>query len=190
VLAGAGVGVEAYQPRTAEHGVLHRVVRDHLEDFLRAAAERTHGVGMPRFVEREFREFLTCGVLARGFARIRCGDCAFERLVPFSRKGRGFCPSCGGQRMAAQAAHLIDAVLPAVPVRQWVLSLPWRVRYLLAWDHRLCRAVLGVFVRVLLSFYRRRARRAGVSDGHGGTVTVIQRFGGVAFTSRERSHSA
>ena len=67
--AGAGVGVSAYQPRTAEHGVLHRIVRDHLEDFLRAAAERTDGVGLPRFVEREFREFLTCGVLARGFAR-------------------------------------------------------------------------------------------------------------------------
>ena len=34
--------------------------------------------------EQEFRDFLTCGVLAHGFARLRCGDCAFERLVPFS----------------------------------------------------------------------------------------------------------
>jgi len=33
------------------------------------------------FVEREFRDFLGCGVLARGFARVRCGDCASERLV-------------------------------------------------------------------------------------------------------------
>jgi hypothetical protein len=47
------------------------------------------------FVEQEFRDFLTCGVLAHGFARLRCADCAFERLVPFSCKGRGFCPSCG-----------------------------------------------------------------------------------------------
>src|SRR2546427_2339905 len=80
--------------------------------------------------------------------------------------------------MAAQAAHLVDAVLPRVAVRQWVLSLPHRLRYLLAWNHKLCRAVLGVYVRALLGFQRRRARRRGVSGGQGGAVTVIQRFGG------------
>jgi Transposase zinc-binding domain len=51
---------------------------------------------LPAFVEQEFRDFLTCGVLAHGFARLRCTDCALERLAPFSCKGRGFCPSCGG----------------------------------------------------------------------------------------------
>jgi len=39
-------------------------------------------------------------------------------------------------------------------------------------------AVLGVFVRALLDFYRRQARRCGVRAGHTGTLTVIQRFGG------------
>ena len=80
--------------------------------------------------------------------------------------------------MAEQAAHLVDHVLPHVPVRQWVLSLPHRVRYLLAWNHKLCRAVLGVAVRAVLGFYRHRARRAGVRGGRSGAVTVIQRFGG------------
>ena len=80
--------------------------------------------------------------------------------------------------MTERAADLVDRVLPRVPVRQWVLSLPHRLRYLLAWDHRLCRAVLGVFIRALLDFYHRQARRAGVGDGHTGTLTVIQRFGG------------
>src|SRR5882724_7722066 len=84
--------------------ILHGLVRDHLETFLRDAAERTDGTGVPRFVEKELREFLTCGVLARGFARVRCGDCAYERLVPFSCKGRGFCPSCGGRRDRAGRA--------------------------------------------------------------------------------------
>ena len=158
--------------------VLHRVVRENLETFLREAADRTDGGGLPRFVEREFREFLTCGVLAHGFARVRCEGCAYERLVPFSCKRRGFCPSCGGRRMAEQAAYLVDHVLPHVPVRQWVLTLPYRLRYLLAWNHTLCRAVLGVAVRAVLGFYRRRARRTGVRDGRSGAVTVIQRFGG------------
>ncbi len=172
------MAVATYQPRAAEGTVLHRVVRENLETFLREAADRTDGGGLPRFVEREFREFLTCGALGRGFARVRCENCAFERLVPFSCKRRGFCPSCGGRRMAEQAAHLVDHVLPHVPVRQWVLTLPHRLRYLLAYNHALCRAVLGVAVRAVLGFYRRRARRTGVRDGRSGAVTVIQRFGG------------
>jgi hypothetical protein len=70
-------------------------------------------------------------------------------------QGRGFCPSCGGRRMAERAAHLVDHVLPPdVPVRQWVLSVPHRLRYRLAYDHRLCRTVLGVFVRALRLAYR------------------------------------
>jgi hypothetical protein len=80
--------------------------------------------------------------------------------------------------MAERAAQLTDRVLPAVPLRQWVLTVPHRLRYLMAWDHRLCRAVLGVFVRGLLGWYRRRARRRGIPDGRTGTVTAIQRFGG------------
>lgn len=70
--------------------------------------------------------------------------------------------------MAEQAARLVDAVLPFVPVRQWVLTVPHRLRYRLAFDHVLCRAVLGVLVRVVLGWYRRRGRRAGVPDGRNG----------------------
>jgi len=80
--------------------------------------------------------------------------------------------------MTECAARIVDEVLPRVPVRQWVLSLPYRLRYLLAWDHALARAVLGVFVRVLLGFQRHRARRYGIRDGRSRCVTVIQRFGG------------
>ena len=67
--------------------------------------------------------------------------------------------------MAERAAHLVDHVLPDVPIRQWVLSLPYRLRYLLAWDHDLCRAVASVYVRAILGFLRRRAKDAGVA-GH------------------------
>jgi len=45
-------------------------------------------------------------------------------VVVFSCKGRGFCPSCGAARMVDTAAWLGDAVIPEVPVRPWVLSLP------------------------------------------------------------------
>jgi len=167
-----------YRPRDAEHAVLHAVINEHLETFLREAIERGNGSGLPRFVEDEFREFLTCGVLAHGFARLRCDDCGLNRLLPFSCKGRGFCPSCGGRRMTERAAHAVDAVLPRAPVRQWVLSLPHWLRYMLAWDHGLCRTVLAVYVHALLGFQRQRALRLGVPDGRSGSLTVIQRFGG------------
>ncbi|MBI4608833.1 MAG: transposase [Candidatus Rokubacteria bacterium] len=157
--------------------MLHQVVREHLEAFLRTAAAASEGVGLPQFVEREFREFLTCGVFEHGFARFRCDGCAVERLVPFSCKGRGFCPSCGGRRMTERAAHLVDEVLPRVPVRQWVLTVPHRLRYLMAWDHGLSRAVLGLYARVLLAVYTRAARERGIREGRTGTVTVIQRSG-------------
>jgi len=71
--ARAPVGpVCAYRPRDADHTVLHHIVREHLATFLRAAAERTGGDGPPAFVEREFRDFITCGVWERGFARFQC----------------------------------------------------------------------------------------------------------------------
>ena len=38
--------------------------------------------------------------------------------------------------MADSAAWLVDCVFPDVPVRQWVLSLPHRVRWACAFDHR------------------------------------------------------
>ncbi|HEV2056869.1 MAG TPA: transposase [Methylomirabilota bacterium] len=168
---------EAYRPRDAEHTVLHQVVAEHLEAFLGAVATAGDGAGLPRFVEREFREFLTCGVFEHGVARFRCEGCAREHLVPFSCKGRAWCPSCGGRRMTERAAHLVDAVLPWVPVRQWVLTVPYRLRYQMAWNHGLSRAVLRVYTRVLLDGYARGARARGVPGGRTGSVTVMQRAG-------------
>jgi hypothetical protein len=156
--------------------VLYSVVRGQLETFLARARERERPV--PRFVERELRAFLACGILAHGFVRVRCEACGHDRLVAFSCKGRGFCPSCGGRRMADTAAHLVDRVLPEVPVRQWVLSLPFALRYRLAYDVRLASAVLAVFVRTVFASLRRRARRQwGLPRSQCGAVTFVQRFG-------------
>ena len=158
--------------------MLYQIVRDHFETFRAQAAGLRDGEGLPRFVERAFVQFLRCGWLAGGFARFRCARCGLDRLVAFSCKGRALCPRCGGRRMAERAAHLVDRVLPDVPVRQWVLSLPHRLRYTLAWDHDLCRAVAGLLARAVFRLLRERARDAGIADGRGGGIVVIQRFGG------------
>jgi len=79
--------------------------------------------------------------------------------------------------MADTSAHLVERVFPHVPVRQWVLSVPHRLRYLLAFDPSLITAVYRVFACAVFGALRRRARKLGVSRSQCGAVTVIQRAG-------------
>ncbi|MBM3484967.1 MAG: transposase, partial [Alphaproteobacteria bacterium] len=174
----ARVPAVEYAPRDPSASALYAVVGEHVESFLAEAARMRDGQSLPRFVEDEFRGFLRCGFLAGGFARFRCTGCTTERLVAFSCKGRGFCPSCGGRRMAERAAHLVDHVLPDVPVRQWVLTLPYRLRYVLAWRHDLCRRVARILHGAIERHLRTWAQAHGVAHPRGGGVAVLQRFGG------------
>lgn len=81
--------------------------------------------------------------------------------------------------MADTAADLVDYVLPHVGVRQWVLSLPFTLRYRLAYDRTLLSPVLGAFIRALFLWQRRRIRALyGVAQARCGAVTFVQRFGG------------
>jgi hypothetical protein len=154
------------------------VVQDHVAALLDIVRDHSeHGFGYPRFVVREFEKFLACGLLCYGFVRVRCDTCAEERLVAFSCKTRGFCPSCTSRRMANTAANLADRILPIVPYRQWILSLPRRVRFLLARDSDLLSQTLGVFLAKLFAWQRRRARAHGIADPHAGAITFVQRFG-------------
>ena len=166
--------------RKPEDTVLYRVMGEHLVTFLAMAEVRSQAApgqsGLPRYVRRELEGFLSCGILARGFVRAVCPSCHQSIVVAYSCKARSVCPSCTGRRMAEFAAHVVDNVLPGVPVRQWVLSLPHRVRYLLARHPDLCREVRGIFARAVHSFYSRRAKARGLSGGRSGSVVHVQRF--------------
>ncbi len=167
-----------YRRREPELTLLYSVVQSHLATFLADACERTEaGLGYPRFIEREFTRYLECGILAHGFARVHCDDCGHDLLVAFSCRGRAVCPSCNARRMHDTAAHLVDRVLPDVPVRQWVLSLPRWIRYRLAYRPALTTQVLSVFLRTVFAWQRRRARAIGVQRSQAGAVTFVQRFG-------------
>src|SRR5690242_2725233 len=107
--------------------MLYAIVRDHRATFV-AHARNTYDAPLPRYVQDELHGYLRCGVFAHGFLRAHCDACGHDLLVAFSCKARGVCPSCAGRRMANTAAHLVDRVLPAVPVRQWVLSLLFELR--------------------------------------------------------------
>jgi hypothetical protein len=134
------------------------------------------GDPIPHFVERDLRKYLACGILAHGFARARCGGCGHDFLIAFSCKGRGVCPACNTRRMAETAAHLVDHVFPRVPVRQWVLSLPKRLRYFLHHDPALIGPVLRIFLDAVED--RLKASSPGApAPARFGAVTFVHRFG-------------
>jgi hypothetical protein len=168
-----------YRPRQPEKTILYKVVQETLETLL-ATCEQA-GSPLPSFVEREFRQYLSCGILSEGFTRVRCPACGFERLVPFSCKGTSLCPSCTGRQMAETAAHLVDNVIPRVPIRQWVLTLPPPLRYLLAYNSELIGEVLSAFLRSVFDWLRSKAQEElGLESTDGfqpGAVTAIQRAG-------------
>ena len=165
---GAPVHCERHRP---EQTTLYRLVQQHAATFI-AETEAATGAELPRFVKDEFDAFLECGIRAHGFLRLHCGECGHDKLVAFSCKRRGFCPSCGARRMAQTAAHLVDRVIPNVPVRQWVLSLPIPLRLLLAAQPKLVTPVLQVVHRVITRFL---LNQAGVKsdEADSGAVTLI-----------------
>ncbi len=171
---------EVYQPREPPHTVLWQCVQEHLPAFLAEVAESERS--LPGFVKKELEAFLACGRAELGFSRVACAGCGFERLVPWSCKGRGVCPSCVSRRMSDTAAHLVDHVLPRVPVRQWVLSVPPPLRYVMAWDTELCAAVVRIFMRAvrrhLVGVAHREVVVARRGDADFGAVCMVQRWGG------------
>ncbi|MBT4525915.1 MAG: hypothetical protein HOC24_05130 [Deltaproteobacteria bacterium] len=61
------------------------------------------------------RNYLKCGDLKEGFARIKCPSCQHELLLAFSCKGRWLCPSCQQKRVLFFREHLENNVLYPVP---------------------------------------------------------------------------
>jgi hypothetical protein len=124
-------------------------------------------------------DYLQCGVLAPGFLRLECDTCQHEMLLAFSCKRRGFCPSCAGRRMAQTAAHLVERVIPWVPTRQWVVSVPVPVRYWMAASQELTAQVHTIIRTAIGQYYMNKAVTRGCERANiqPGSVTFIQRFG-------------
>ena len=176
-----------YEQRRSETTSLYRLIATHLETFL-AEARAAHDPGVPRYVERELRAYLACGIHgARLFAR------SVLHLPQGNTRGvscklRGVCPSCNARRMRSTAAHLTDRVFPDVPIRQWVFSVPFELRLLLARSAPALSAVGRIFVREIWRWQReqcgaslvpaRKAVALRTPTIRGGAVCFPQRFGG------------
>jgi len=75
-------------------------------------------------VPRALESLKRCGILAHGFARVRCPDCRHEYLLAFSCKQRCLCPSCHAKRQAAFGDFVTQEILEPVPHRHVIISLP------------------------------------------------------------------
>jgi len=77
------------------------------------------------------------------------------------------------------AAHLVEQVIPWVPTRQWVVSVPVPLRYWTASSPDLTAKVHTILRRTIAQYYVNQAVTRGVPRGkvHAGSVTFIQRFG-------------
>jgi hypothetical protein len=149
-------------------------VREHLATVL-AHTERSYAAPLPKYVVDTFDGYLACRDLAAGFLRCHCEGCGHDVLVAFSCKHRSLCPSWGTRRMSSEAVQVVDRVLPNVPVRQWVVSLPWELRVLAASKP----AVLGAMDRIFAEEIERLTKRlVGVADARSGSVACPRLFGG------------
>jgi hypothetical protein len=151
------------------------VLQQHLLTFEQQWTDEASGRTLPKFVTEELHKYLDCGILARGFAHLYCDDCGEHHIVAFSCKARAVCPSCLGRRMNQGALNLVEHVLPDVPIRQFVLTMPFPLRFPLAFDGKLLGQVVRIFTDTVATWYRSRHVDRGLPPGESGAVTVIQR---------------
>ena len=78
--------------------------------------------------------------------------------------------------MVESAALLVDEVLPHQPIRQWVLSVPFPLRFLFASQPKIMGKALGIVYRSIATHLTHKAGHKN-SMAHTGAVTLIQRFG-------------
>ena len=138
-----------YRPRDPEASPFFQVVREQFDEFERVYPERyqkAYGYWRP-VIRTSIDKFVKCGDLKQGFARVRCPDCKAEYMVAFSCRQRGACPACAQKRSLILALRLNAEVFDAVPHRQWVFTIPRRLRVYFRYDRsllgKLCQAAYG-----------------------------------------------
>jgi ribosomal protein S27E len=165
-----------YRPRTPGASPFFKVVTNRFPDFIReypTRYQKEYGFLRPA-IPASVKKFLKCGDLREGFARVRCPECGEEMFVSFSCKQRGVCPSCDQKRALLLGHRLVDEILPSVPHRQWVFTVPKCLRPYFRYNRKLlgslCRAAYET-VKTALD------RTVGSGMVVPGMVASIQTFG-------------
>jgi len=123
-------------------------------------------------VVKHLQRFLECGIVRFGAMRFRCPRCAQSLFVAFSCKRRGFCPHCDAKRAAIIMSDASDRLLPEAGYRQYVLTIPKRLRWFVNQDAALPGEISRILAREIERLLSRRSAGASAAQLH-----FIQRAG-------------
>ncbi len=134
---------------------------------------RKYGYLKPH-IEKVIYQYLDCGILHNGFARVKCKTCNYEYLLAFSCKRRHFCPSCHAKRCVEFGEWLCGSILKKVPHRHFVFSMPKILRIYFLFNRNLLKELSKISWEVIRKYYISTCRKAGSKPA---AVAVIQTFG-------------
>ena len=166
-------GIALYRARDKATGPLQRVVLDHLEEFsacLRRPQDRRPQP--PVSVLEHLQRYIECGIARFGVMRFRCPKCGEDLFVAFSCKIRGLCPSCDAKRATIIMADASDRLLPQVGYRQYVLTIPKRLRWYINQNAALPGEIRRILAREIELYLRKKTAGTAAAQLH-----FIQRAG-------------
>ena len=167
----SAVQYERHRPETT---MLYQLIEQYYPVFQKVRCEQDKR--LPKYVEREFDDFMRCDRLEHVFMHVVCVDCKHEKLLAFSCKRQEGCPSCAVRRIAESPALLLDDVLHGYPIRLWILSFPIPIRLLLARYPTELSKVMSIIHRAIST---QIVGCAGFSNKQvkTGAISLIQPFG-------------
>ena len=177
-----------YRPRHPERTAFYQLFEDHFDRYVRGYEERFEPRSGPLrpVVVRSVEEFLGCGRLQGGFARIRCPKCHAEHLLAFSCRTRNFCSSCQAKRSVLFAEKLTSEILAPVPHRHWTFSIPRVLRGLIERDRKLLgflsQTAYAAILKTFQAFFDRR-------DVRPGCIISLQTFGAYGANFNPHAHA-
>ena len=165
-----------YRPRHPERSAFYHLFENHFDSYVRAYEERFEPQSGPlrSVVVRSVEEFLSCGRLQGGFARIRCDKCRKEHLLAFSCRTRNFCSSCQAKRSVLFAEKLAAEILAPVPHRHWTFSIPRVLRGLFERERALLSLLSQTAYASILKTFQALLGREDIRPG---CVFSLQTFG-------------
>jgi len=165
-----------YRPRNPRASDYFQCVEDHFETFEQVYEdrfERQYGF-FRAYVRQVICRYLDCGILHKGFARVRCEDCGHEYLLAFSCKRRHFCPSCHQKRVVEFGEWLCHEIVKAVPHRHVVLSIPKILRRHFLYERKLLSDLSRCGWEALKLYFKKAVKGKKAVPG---AVVSIQTFG-------------
>ncbi len=165
-----------YQKRISQKTDYYKLVETHFEELEGVWDEKyqnTYGFYRPQITDVIYK-YLDCGDPKNGFARVKCTKCKYEFLLPFSCKRRYFCPSCHQRRVIEFGENLYMNILKHVKHRQWVFSIPKRIRYYFTHNRKLLSKLSKCAWEVLSEYLQYSVNDQNAKPG---VIISIQTFG-------------